>query len=764
MQTRSLLHVLKYLVFAAGLIVGGAVLTANAQPSDKEPIAYTGHGAMFNQQGKEVAPSLSFINEAQTWYRNYLVKKLNERQRAQFGLLENRMTKGLELDEQSRLVANANLIDWLIKTVKTEDSRRIQRMNNLLRSHLQSALPKEATPEQPRSVEPFKLHPVLEKRLQTEKLLAKKLTPKLLVTNTSGQQYIDICRANGVPIPPNVGGPQWVNQGDIPKSRLFIVPSMDARVQTWVSPPPVLPTDEAEGMCVALPRYITSGLIKTVQLDGVICVGKVSSKVCFWDNEKNGVANTFTLGTTVPLLDFGGGTQLLGDINLGGGGVCSDCHAGENPFIIHPDPPGTPPAMSITKLGALKALGLPTFPNNWYDPIVRTGDTKLGGAPLPWPENPGPMNGPADCTVCHEQGNAGRFPHLSNGLQGYCGTILAQAITRTMPPGAPGSLANDPAVLAMQAWCNQPPSGNPSGRGDPHITTSNGVQYDFQSAGEFVYLRAGNGLEIQTRQTPVSTASVVGPNAHTGLTSCVSINTAVAARVGKHRVTFQPNPDVEANRRGLQVRIDGKLVELGNQAINLGGGGRVTRAAAGGGIDIDFPDKTRMSATPGFWGAPNNVWFINVDVFNTPGREGIMGAILPGNWLPLLPDGASMGAKPALISQRYNALYGKFADAWRVDDKSSLFDYTPGSSTKTFTDKAWPPEKPPCIVPGSTIPPAAPMNPRRAEEVCGRITDKNIKAECVFDVTVTGNAGFAKTYLLNQQLKQKFNVIKTVLK
>jgi lysyl endopeptidase len=76
--------------------------------------------------------------------------------------------------------------------------------------------------------------------------------------------------------------------------------------------------------------------------------------------------------------------------------------------------------------------------------------------------------------------------------------------------------------------------------GDTHITTTNGVPYDFQAAGEFISLRDPNGLEIQTRQAPVPTSSTV-PDAYSGLNLCVSINTAVAARVGKHRVSYQPS-------------------------------------------------------------------------------------------------------------------------------------------------------------------------------------------------------------------------------
>jgi hypothetical protein len=131
-----------------------------------------------------------------------------------------------------------------------------------------------------------------------------------------------------------------------------------------------------------------------------------------------------------------------------------------------------------------------------------------------------------------------------------------------------------------------------------------------------------------------------------------------------------------------------------------------------------------------------------------------MGAILPGSWLPLLPDGTPFGKKPVLLSQRNLDLNHRFADAWRVTASSSLFDYGPGESTATFTNRSWPPARPPCVIPGSNIPPAKPMEPRRARELCARIVEKTMRAQCVFDVTVTGQASFATTYFLNQQLKK----------
>ncbi|HTD22395.1 MAG TPA: S8 family serine peptidase [Terriglobales bacterium] len=286
--------------------------------------------------------------------------------------------------------------------------------------------------------------------------------------------------------------------------------------------------------------------------------------------------------------------------------------------------------------------------------------------------------------------------------------------------------------------------------GDPHLTTVEGVHYDFQSAGEFVSLRDSDGLEIQTRQTPVPTASVVGPNAHTGLTTCVSLNTAVAAHVGKHRVSYEPNLSGVPDPSGLQLRVDGTLTTLGPNGLDFGDGSRIVSTAAPGGLEFDFPDETALVVTPGWW-APQGRWYLNVDVSHTRALEGILGAIPQSSWLPALPDGSSMGPMPGPLHDRFVDLYQKFADAWRVTDKTSLFDYASGTSTGTFTMSNWPPENPPCTIPHTR--PIRPASRLIAQRACRAIRDENTHANCVFDVIVTGNPGFAKTYLLSQRIK-----------
>jgi hypothetical protein len=124
-----------------------------------------------------------------------------------------------------------------------------------------------------------------------------------------------------------------------------------------------------------------------------------------------------------------------------------------------------------------------------------------------------------------------------------------------------------------------------------------------------------------------------------------------------------------------------------------------------------------------------------------------------------------MGPMPSSLHDRYVALYQKFADAWRVKAKSSLFDYAPGTSTKTFTTRSWPPEQGQCVIPKTLpAPPAQPDQPATeavATNACRDITDETTRRFCIFDVRVTGNLDFAKTYVAGQ--KDRAGLTKTTV-
>ena len=333
----------------------------------------------------------------------------------------------------------------------------------------------------------------------------------------------------------------------------------------------------------------------------------------------------------------------------------------------------------------------------------------------------------------------------------YSGLAYFQGLAHPSWADTSNSTGDNPNGTAnFDAYTDRVTGGAAAHEGDPHLSTVNGVHYDFQGAGEFIVLHDYDGLEIQTRQSPIATTFNPGPDAHDGLATCVSLNTAVAARVGKHRVTYEPNLSGVPDPRGLQLRVDGVLKTLGPAGLNFSDGGRIVKASAPGALEIDFPDETAMFVTPGWW-LSQRKWYLNVDVSHTPALEGVLGVIPQSSWLPNPPDGKSMGPMPGPLHDRYIDLYHKFADAWRVTHKTSLFDYAPGTSTDTFTMKNWPLEKPPCVIPETK--PVRPASRLVAEEACRPVKGENRHTDCVFDVIVTGNPGFAKTYVLSQRLE-----------
>jgi hypothetical protein len=297
--------------------------------------------------------------------------------------------------------------------------------------------------------------------------------------------------------------------------------------------------------------------------------------------------------------------------------------------------------------------------------------------------------------------------------------------------------------------------------GDPHILTVDGTRYDFQAAGEFILLRDRDGMEIQVRQTPALTAQPIADD-YTGLTECVSLNTAVAARVGPYRISYQPGRD----EGPLMLFVNGEPAAVQETGLDLGEH-RVSTFEAGGqtGLRVDYAHGPVLMVTPRFWSA-YGLWYLDINIANTNADEGLMGSIAKGNWLPALSDGSQVGPKPASAHDRYVALYRTFADAWRLTDITSLFVYFQGKSTKSYTDRHWPPEKLPCRLKQGFPKPANPVRKnislRRAKAICKGVTLKDLNAACVFDVATTGDENFAEGYLIAQDLTLRSTAVQIV--
>jgi hypothetical protein len=292
----------------------------------------------------------------------------------------------------------------------------------------------------------------------------------------------------------------------------------------------------------------------------------------------------------------------------------------------------------------------------------------------------------------------------------------------------------------------------PNVLGDPHITTLDGVHYDFQGAGEFTLLRNESaGFEIQTRMSPVSTAAPLPPDLHTGLSSCPSINTAAAVRSRSHRISYQPGTGTRGASPRMLLRVDGRLVTVGPSGLALSDGTRLVRDRLTGELKITMRNQWGVRIVPHWWDATKR-WYLDYDFTPATDASGVDGAIAPDSWLPALADGTSVGAMPPALGDRYDVLYRKFADSWRVTAATSLFDYSPGTSTGTFTNADWPGRDGRCGLPNTVL--LQGVDATVAEQSCQGIFIPHFKRMCVLDVMVTGDRTFGGGYRLTQGPKR----------
>lgn len=333
------------------------------------------------------------------------------------------------------------------------------------------------------------------------------------------------------------------------------------------------------------------------------------------------------------------------------------------------------------------------------------------------------------------------------------GSNMATTRLSTSPGqlGGTGNLSTGNWFISIRTANMQPGTysvSGPSVHGDPHITTTNGVHYDFQGAGEFVLAKHNGGFELQSRMTPVATGAPLPADPHTGLSSCVSVNTAAALRSPKHRVTYQPNISGQPDPSGMQLRIDGVLVSsIPAAGKTLSDGTKILRNGTTGELRAEFHENYAVRITPHWW-QHRAIWYLDFDITPPAESTGLIGEIRRDEWVPALADGSSMGARPAPLPDRYKALYVTFADSWRVSDSSTLFDYAPGTSTKTYTMRTWPPEDGKCDLPFTV--PLQGVSEAVADQACKGVFIPHMKRSCILDVMATGSTAFGKGYVVTQ--------------
>jgi len=196
---------------------------------------------------------------------------------------------------------------------------------------------------------------------------------------------------------------------------------------------------------------------------------------------------------------------------------------------------------------------------------------------------------------------------------------------------------------------------------DVHLTTFDGLYYNFQAAGEFILTQStllGNSFQIQIRLQPW------------GNSPAVTVMTQIAAAIGTDRVTFGIN-------RSSFVMVDGNPVALSAaQPVLALSGGTLTRITA---ATYQLAWSTGEVAT-----ISNGGSFLNISVFGGPlDGPGSMRGLLGRDSGPAndfaLPNGTVLQQPltPAV-------LYGQYANAWRITQAQALLDYNTGQTTVTF--------------------------------------------------------------------------------
>jgi hypothetical protein len=431
---------------AAQVFVTVSLVAIYAQPPGKQPavrdvyasgpISAVGHGAMLDHEGRRIQPTPEFITSAQQYYLDSLTRSAGTEQQQRLAKTRQRFEGAGKWNAQENAHANHVWIRWLIAEVKPPRASTLASISAFLRQeYIDQTSPTFRPSPRLLKVLPSVVDPAPQNgngngdHNGNGHNGSETRSPPMVLMNTtaSGPAYIAECQANGVPIPPDWGSAQWTSQGPLTVDFLQSTPSVE--VFSFTSSSPV-------GVCIALPRSVGN----SIKLLGIICMGKSSGKACFWDNQSGDQGFSIPKGMPVPLSQFAGGAELEG----GTGGECTQCHAGENPFVVHP--------------GTALSLGSIMMPNTWYKPMVHPN----------WLQNPGPANllacvqlGPNDssCLSCHSSGMAGggRFPAVSTALATYCNLILSGALAQTMPPGQAGSPAYAKHKAALNAACAAPP-------------------------------------------------------------------------------------------------------------------------------------------------------------------------------------------------------------------------------------------------------------------------------------------------------------------
>ncbi|MGM9509529.1 VWD domain-containing protein [Larkinella sp. GY13] len=246
------------------------------------------------------------------------------------------------------------------------------------------------------------------------------------------------------------------------------------------------------------------------------------------------------------------------------------------------------------------------------------------------------------------------------------------------------------------------------GWGDPHLTTTDGVYYDFQGFGEFILVKSTtDNFEIQARHE--------GP----GNSEYATVTTALGIQTGDDIVSVHAKP--------AAVFINNEKQNITSGTISLKRGASIS--IQGGKIKVIASSKDRVEIDV-YAGS------MNYSLFLSPDRKGKVEGLL-GNF-----DGNKENdlrtKEGEVVKNEFASLYPKYADSWRVN-KNFLLHYESGKNTEGYTRRDLP--KP--------LPTFNNSKRDAARKACmdAGVTGEPYLGNCTYDLLVTDNQDLIKGYV-----------------